>query len=335
MILTLVGVSEGTLHETARRAKGIGADIVVRPPGTSIISLSAAPMSDKMLGFFGQQPHVTQAMGTIVNPLGGFDTITGVDLTQFTRMSGGFRYVAGGPFEQRLDIIVDDFFARQRKLSVGGTIELMSQNWRVAGIVEPGKMGRVFCQLTTLQELTSNSNKLSQIFLKVNDEKQAQAVVDGLRIQLPKYFIYTMEEFTSLISISNVSMLRGFIYVVIGIAVIVGFIVVFMAMYTAVLERTREIGILKALGASPAMVIGILFRETVLIAMLGTLTGILLSYGTRFVIGTMIPATLVQEIVPLWWLISGAIAVSGALLGTIYPGWRAARQDAIEALSYE
>ena len=216
MILTLVGVSEGTLHETARRAKGIGADIVVRPPGTSIISLSAAPMSDKMLGFFGQQPHVTQAMGTIVNPLGGFDTITGVDLAQFTRMSGGFRYVAGGPFERRLDIIVDDFFARQRKLSVGGTIELMSQNWRVAGIVEPGKMGRVFCQLTTLQELTSNSNKLSQIFLKVNDEKQAQAVVDGLRIQLPKYFIYTMEEFTSLISISNVSMLRGFIYVVIG-----------------------------------------------------------------------------------------------------------------------
>ena len=59
-----------------------------------------------------------------------------------------------------------------------------------------------------------------------------------------------MEEFTSLLSINSVGLLRNFIGVVIGVAVIVGFIVVYMAMYTAVLERTREIGILKAMGAS-------------------------------------------------------------------------------------
>jgi putative ABC transport system permease protein len=292
-------------------------------------------MPEKLLGFFEKQPHVVMATGTIVNPLGGFDTLTGLDFEPFNRMSGGFRFIAGGPFQNRLDVILDEFYANQKKLTVGSTVELMSQQWRVVGIVEPGKLGRIFCQLTTLQELTSNSNKLSQIFLKVDDEKQAQAVVDSLRLQLPKYFIYTMEEFTSLISISKVDMLRGFIYVVIGIAVIVGFIVVFMAMYTAVLERTREIGILKALGASPRMVLSILARETILIALLGLIAGILMSYGTRFIIGTLIPATLVQEIVPDWWLISGAIAIAGALLGAIYPGWKAARQDAIEALSYE
>ncbi len=204
MILTLVGVSNGTLHEMARRAKGIGADIVVRPPGTSIISLSAAPMPDKLLGFFEKQPHVVMATGTIVNPLGGFDTLTGLDFEQFNRMSGGFTFIAGGPFKDRLDLIIDEFYANQKKLTVGSTVELMSQNWRVVGIVEPGKLGRIFCKLTTLQELTSNSNKLSQIFLKVDDEKQAQSVVDNLRLQMPKYFIYTMEEFTSLISISKV-----------------------------------------------------------------------------------------------------------------------------------
>jgi putative ABC transport system permease protein len=337
MMLTLVGVSEGTLHETARRAKGVGADIVIRPPGSSIISLSSAPMEDRLLQVFEKLPHVGLATGAIVNPLTGFDTLTGLNLQQFNDMSGGFRYAAGGPFQGPDDILVDEFYAKQNKLAVGATKELMNHTWRVAGIVEPGKLGRIFCQLNVLQDLTSNNRKLSQIYLKMKpgEEKYAQAVVDDLRAKMPKYYIYTMEEFTSLISIDNVGVLRAFIYVVVGIAVVVGFIVVFMAMYTAVLERTREIGILKALGAAPALIVSVLIRETILIAVMGTIVGILLSYGTRFIIGTLIPSTLVQEIVPPWWGISGAIAITGALLGALYPGLKAAKQDAIEALSYE
>ena len=76
-----------------------------------------------------------------------------------------------------------------------------------------------------------------------------------------------------MLSISNVGMLKSFIGVVIGVAVIVGFIVVFMAMYTAVLERTREIGILKAVGGSSGLILNILFRETLLLALLGSVAG--------------------------------------------------------------
>jgi putative ABC transport system permease protein len=106
-------------------------------------------------------------------------------------------------------------------------------------------------------------------------------------------------------------------------------------MYTAVLERTREIGVLKALGASPAYILNILIREAALIAIAGAILGILLSYGTRFVIHNLVPANLIQAIVPGWWPIAGAIAVGGALLGALYPGLKAARQDAIEALAYD
>jgi putative ABC transport system permease protein len=106
-------------------------------------------------------------------------------------------------------------------------------------------------------------------------------------------------------------------------------------MYTAVLERTREIGILKALGASPAYVLNVIFRETVLLAVVGAVAGIILTYGSRWLIMTLVPASLTQKIVPGWWPIAGAIAVVGALFGAIYPAWRAAGQDAIEALSYE
>src|SRR6202042_358876 len=61
MILTLVGVSYGTLDGTARRTRGVGADIVIRPPGSSVIGLSTAPMTDKLVSAVGQQPGVRMA----------------------------------------------------------------------------------------------------------------------------------------------------------------------------------------------------------------------------------------------------------------------------------
>ncbi len=129
-----------------------------------------------------------------------------------------------------------------------------------------------------------------------------------------------MEEFVSMFSVNKVPGLSAFIGVIIGLSVVVGFLVVFLSMYTAVLERTREIGILKALGASPAFVLSILFRETFLLAVLGSVLGIGISYGTRWLIMTFVPASLSQMIVPDWWPIATAIALAGAVLGAAYPG---------------
>jgi putative ABC transport system permease protein len=144
-----------------------------------------------------------------------------------------------------------------------------------------------------------------------------------------------MKEFTSLLTVNSVGLLRNFIGVVIGIAVIVGFIVVSMAMYTSVLERTREIGILKALGASSGYILSLLFRETLLLAILGTVVGVIMTYGTQWLMMHAVPASLTEETVYNWWPIAGGISVAGALLGTILPGWKAVKQDVIEAISYE
>jgi putative ABC transport system permease protein len=335
MILTLVGISYGTLHETARRARGVGADIVVRPPASSIISLSSSPMSEQLVPFLMKQPHVTFATGTMGQPLGGFDIITGINLAQFNRLSGGFRFVRGGPFQNDDDVIVDEYYAREKKLEVGSTIELANHMWRVSGVFESGKLSRICARLNVLQALTGNDRKLGQIYLKVDDPARAQLVVDELRSRMPGYFIYTMEEFTSLLTINSVGLLRDFIGVVIGIAVIVGCIVVMMAMYTAVLERTREIGILKALGASSGYILSLLFRETLLIAFIGSILGIVMTDGTKWLMMHAVPASLTQETVYSWWPIAAGISVIGALLGAIFPAWKAVRQDVIQALSYE
>jgi putative ABC transport system permease protein len=335
MILTLVGVSYGTLDGTARRARGVGADIMIRPPGSSIVGLSTAPMSDKLLDFVAQRPHVALATGIAIQPLSGFDSITGLDLDQFSKMSGGFHYLQGGPFVTDDDVLVDEYYAKEKKLHFGDTVRLIGHDWRVAGVFESGKLARICVRLPVLQEMMGNPHHLSQIYVKADGPDHVQDVLSDLKSKMPTYPIYTVEEFTSLLSVSSVGLLRNFIGVVIGVAVIVGFIVVFMAMYTAVLERTREIGILKAVGGSSGLILDLLLRETLLLSILGTIVGILLTYGTQWLMQHVVPSSLTQETVYGWWPIAGAIAIAGALLGVIVPAIKAIHQDATEALTYE
>ena len=335
MILTLVGVSYGTLEDMARRSRGVGADILIRPPGSSIISMSSAPMPQKLIDFVRQMPHVAIATGTAVHAIGGTNSVTGINLDEFSRMSGGFKYLAGGPFQGSDDVIIDEYWARQNNLRVGSTTTFLNKPWRVCGIVEPGKLARLFLPLPIVQELSANTGKISMIYVKLDDQSHLSAVLGELKKALPEHQIYSIEEYSSLISVNNVPGLRPFIGVVIGVSIIVGFLVVFLSMYTAVLERTREIGILKSLGATPVMILGILVRETVVLAVVGSIGGIVLTYLTRWAIMQYVPGNLTQVIVPNWWPIATLISLAGSLTGALYPGWKAARQDAIEALSYE
>jgi putative ABC transport system permease protein len=333
MVLTLVGVSRGMLNDVAQRSRGVGADVLVRAPGSSLIGFSTN-FSEKFIPFFRKQPHVVAVAGTLVQPIGGIDSITGINLKDFDSVTGGFKYLAGGPFQAPNDMLIDNIYADQHKLRAGQTYNLNNHLWHIAGVVEQGKLSRMFVDLAVLQDLYSNAGNITAAYIKLDNPANTQAVIDELKKKLPDYKIYSMEEFVSLISVDSVPMLRQFIWVIITIGVLIGFIVVFLSMYTSVLERTREIGILKALGASPVYIVGILLRETALLAVAGTLLGIALTYGTKGLIDTAVP-TLRQAIVPEWWPTAGALAIGGAMLGATYPGLKAAKQDPIEALAYD
>lgn len=335
MVLALVGLSDGMLNDQARRARGVGADILIRPPGSAIIASGGQMFAKLIPAVVDKLPHVSASTGVLIFATDIFNYVTGVDLATFNQLNGGFRFVEGGPFQHADDVIVDELYASQHKLHAGDTTSIMNRSWHVTGIFEPGMLARVVVPLDTLQDLTGNTGKISTIYVKVDKPSSISEVIAELSAKLSMYKVYPMEDYVTLFSPANVPMLTQFIGVVIGLGVVVGFLVVFLSMYTAVLERTREIGVLKALGASPVFILNILLRETVLLAVAGSVLGILLSYGTRILLQHLAPSSLIQAIVPGWWPIAAGIALAGAILGALYPGLKAARQDAIEALAYE
>jgi putative ABC transport system permease protein len=336
LLLTLVGLSRGMLQDTAKRASGTGADIFLKPGGT--FSLSTGQVNEKFVEFVAKQPHVAQAVGVLMAPVELITSVNGVDIQKFEKMSGGFRFAKGGPPVAPDDLIVDTYYAQQHNLHVGQTYRLLNHDWRITGIMQSGTLGRLVVQLKRLQELTGNADpaRVSQILVKVDNPGVIDEEVKSLNQVLKgNLTAISTQDFVSQFTINNIPQLRAFIGVITVLAVIVGFLVVFLSMYTAVVERTREIGILKALGAKPLKILDILIREAVLLAIVGSVIGIGLSFAAKSLVMAIMPASLQVANAPDWWPYAAAIALGGALLGAIYPGLKAARQDAIEALAYE
>jgi putative ABC transport system permease protein len=338
LILCLVGLSHGFIEDSQNRARGIGADILIRPKTSSVLSLSSAPIPQELVAFIAKQPHVKMATGVFGVMVEGITLgATGINYREFARMNGGFRFESGGPFQRPDDVIFDNFYAGQTKARVGDTITLLNSRWHVCGIMESGKLSHIVLPIDTLRALNGNEGKVNQIYAKLDDPANTAATIKYLKDipALEQYPIYSMEEFTSLLNVNNIPALAGFIAVVMGIGVVIGFSVVCLSMYMAVLQRTREIGILKSLGASKGFILGIILSEAFFLGLGGTVLGIAMSYGAAALIHALKPASLPMIIAYDWWPIAGAITVVGALLGALYPGLTAAAHDPIEALSYE
>jgi putative ABC transport system permease protein len=336
LILSLVGISDGLSQDSQNRARGIGADIIMRASTATVVNNSSiAALSENYVPKLEQQPHIKQAIGVNVHSIDFPLTMMGVDMAEFNSMSGGFTYLSGGPLVGPDDILLEKTYAGQQGKNVGDTMSLIGHEWRVAGIIDGGKLAHVVVQKKTLQTLLSATGKVTNIFMKIDDPSQADEAVKQLRSTIPNAKFDTMKFYMSTLSGSNIKAVQVFTYVVIGIGVVIGFAVVCLSMYMAVLQRTREIGILKSLGGSKGFILSTILSEAALLGVFGTILGIALSYGACWIIRTFVPASFPMVIVHAWWPKALLITLLGTEFGALYPGLSAASHDPIEALAYE
>lgn len=336
LILTLVGLTQGMLTEAQNRQRGIGADIVILGSGvTTVTSLSGTTIPARMADKVQEQPHVKLAMGVLNHRVELLLALTGLDLAKFNQMTGGFTYDQGGPLQGPDDILVDTLYAEEHHVQVGQTIKLMNHDWHVVGVIEPGKLARLAVQMRTLQELDAATGMVGQIYVTVDSPANLNLVVAELRSLLQNHPVNTMAEYTAMYNVNQIPAIKPFTVVVAAIGVVIGVTVVWLSMYMVVLQRTREIGILKALGASKTFILGIILAEATLLGAGGTVLGIVFSYGAQWLIRTLVPASFQMAIAYDWWPRVAAVTLAAAILGALYPGLSAARQDPIEALAYE
>jgi putative ABC transport system permease protein len=337
LVIIVVGLTSGLLLESAKRTEGVGADVMVQPPSASIfMAFSGAPMPIAIGQKLAQLDYVQAVAPVLVqfNSVNGLDLVYGLDEDSFRAVSGGFVFHEGHDLEGPDDILVDDVYAKSKKVKVGQTIHILEHDFHVAGIVEHGKGARLFVKMSTLQDMSGAHDKASVFFVKCDRSDHTPAVMDEIRQLLPRYEIRPMKDFISMMTSSNLPGLGAFISVMISIAVAIGFLVIFLSMYTTVIERTREIGVLKSLGASKGYIVKIILSETSLLCLLGLVAGIGLSFLMRTIFYKLFPSLTILITVD-WILRAGLIALLGGLFGAAYPAWMASRKDPVEALAYE
>jgi putative ABC transport system permease protein len=340
MILSVVAIFYGILNGSRTQTTGIGMDMIAHPgAATALMNTSSASADVRVAEVLRRLPHVEIVAPVYLKLIAGssLQNVYGIDFNSYNALRP-FVFVSGGPFKEPFDLIIDDIQAKSGNgLKVGDPVKLLNHTFTVCGIVEHGKGARQYIPLATIDGLENNPGKASMFYLRTQDEPKYQADVrkeilstDGLQ----DWSVQTIQDYLEALTPAHLPGFNIALRVVIGIATIIGFLVIFQSMYTAVLERTREIGILKSLGASQLYIVNLVLRETGFLAIVGITFGIVFTFALKAVMNDRVP-TIPFPISPGWIVYATLIAFGGALVGASYPALKAARKDPIEALAYE
>lgn len=343
LLLVLVGLVNGTVRDTANRILNIGADIMV---GSAEIGVfyPATVGSDKYIerirpveGVEKVTPVLIESAPTINKSKQLNNYVYGIDYDDYVGLGQGFKFVAGGRLEKPDDIIIDTEVADLNKVKVGDTLSLLNHDWRVVGIVKEALGARFYTDRHNLVSVVypeRPTNQCTIFYVKVKPGVEVEEVSERLRTLLGEdWSVRNVKELFDLF-ISGAVGLKEFMVAVIGVCAIICFFVILLSMYTAIIERTREIGILKSLGATKRFIIFEIMKEALIIAIFGIVSGYLLTLAATQMIVGLFP-TLEVEMSLEWMINAAAISIIATAVGTLYPSWRASRLDPVEALSWE
>ncbi|HEY9435833.1 MAG TPA: ABC transporter permease [Blastocatellia bacterium] len=337
LIILNTGLARGMLNDRIRREQGVGAEIQFWRVGANTLSTSnAMPLDVRYADRLKKIPGVRT-----VSPFGhylqsgnsglGFEMIDAVELDTYSAISN-LRIVDGRPFQADDEVIIDEFKAQHGNIGVGDEIQVFGNKMKVAGIYSPQIGSRIKMSLGALQRALSQENKCLAILVKVDEGTAPEEVARRIDAELPGNQVVLTRDIGMNFR-GQIPGIQGFVRAVMGLSMVVSSLVILLAMYTTITERTREIGILKSLGASKTYIIGVIEKEAVAISAIGVVAGLALALIAAFGIERV--TSLRLEFHWTWILAASSIRLGAGVIGALYPAVRAANQDAVKALSYE
>jgi putative ABC transport system permease protein len=335
LVMLFTGLARGMSNDLQRRSSNVRGEIIFTRPGSIQLTSSSANLSTKYVERLRQiegVDSVTPVIRYLYSSGGvGLDQVEGVEWDEFTRMNN-IQLVQGRAPRQNNEVVIDETKAK-RNHPVGGSLKIFGDKlYRVVGIYAPESGARAKLTLASLQETLEAPDKCTYILIKVKNGADPVAVAQRIDRELPGNKVqFTRDVFASVES--SIPNLGIFLRVLVGLAAIISALVVMLAMYTTITERTREIGILKAMGASRRYIISEIEREALLISAMGLVVG----FALAALAGVLIHQTtsLIFEFGWRWALVAAIIGLLGGAIGAFYPAVKAANLDPVNALAYE
>lgn len=338
LIVFTVGLSNGTMRERASREANVGAEIFVRPSGSLGMSGSEAfrlPVSLKseLEKTEGVKTAIAVGQNSVKADTNvGSRLIDGINFEEYAALAN-LKIIEGRTFTEGTDeALIDTGFQKQKKYKIGDTIEIWDRPFKIVGTYEPAAGARVKIPLGVMQTQLGSENRTASFLVKIKEGFVQEQVAETMQNKFPDTQIILTRDLEELY-MASVPELNVFLNVIIGIAAVISALVILLTMYTTVTERTRQIGIMKSLGMSKFQIGWTIAQEALLISFFGIISGIVLTILVRFILTQI--TTLEVEISPIVLAITTVVGLLGGVLGAIYPALKAAKLDAVEALSYE
>lgn len=340
LVVVTVGLVRGMLRDRGQRDTNTGVELMIGRRDQIGISLTSLPMTMAVstTELFRDLPGIraVTAVGQYLEMKGesglGLRQLDGIEFDTYSAATS-LRIVRGKPLPKSGDhVIVDIRYATDHRTNPGDRISIFDRDFTVSGIYEPETGSRMMIPLATMQEELGRSGRCSMILVRLVDPTRQEEIAAEIHARHPDLRIIFTRDLPTLFA-GGYGSLNLFLNLVTALAAVISLLVISLTMFTTVTERTRQIGILKSLGASKSYIISIFLKESLLICIIGVGAGLMTALVIKKVMVSNFGLAVSWESDYVGYAAIGGL-LSG-LAGAAYPAWRAAKVDAIEALSYE
>ncbi|OPY22622.1 MAG: macrolide transporter ATP-binding /permease protein [Methanobacterium sp. PtaU1.Bin097] len=352
-IVALGMVTGGLQSSTQSTLKAGSAEITVTKIGSGNFGSSGGVLDESLVtdlkntngvkdtaGILRVNSNVsTSSGGSGFGSMGGF-LVNGIDSSKLALV--GIDSVNGTIFTNGSsnEIIIGKTVAQNLNKTVGSTIDIYGTEFEVTGIFESGNFiydTGAFTSLSTLQNLTNNTGKVSYIQVKVNDNANASQVSKTIQDERPNDLSAT----TAVDQANRINQSLGMIdtasWAISLLAIVIGGVGVINTMIMSVFERTREIGVLKAVGWKDRRILGMILGESIILTLVAAVVGIILGIvAVEIIFKLFITSQSFEAVLTMDTLLKAfGVALLVGIVGGLYPAYRASRLAPTEALRYE